>query len=445
MIPRRSRGRRRYWTAVSALVIALSAGALGVPQPSPAADQDKFVQPAKTPLPACFGALSRHPTKPCNNPALANTVAPAPFDAVLETSASCTPEERKGPLFVCAFGRHRLEASWNIALIGDSHASHWRGALKEISETMAWRGRSIARPGCAYTTATPMLDRAHRKTCVRWNRAVRTWFHDHPEINTVFVSANLGTKVVTKRGQRQNERKIRGYIEAWKRLPKTVEHIIVIRDAPLGSSSTFDCVENAIARKRISLGTCALSRKRSLRTDPQALAVRRTASPRVKLLDLSRYMCSRRRCFAVVGGALVHRDTNHLTDAFSRSLGPFVQRRLQAYLTRWRNPIRPYCAVLPAVAVPASASAGEFAANPIAVTQASGVEKSRDLQVELIRDSKVVAAGTLPGVVPAKSVGIRLALAPGAKIGGGRYDLRTTGTRANCSTPTTRIRTFRLR
>ena len=38
--------------------------------------------------------------------------------------------------------------------------------------------------------------------------------------------------------------------------------------------------------------------------------------------------CGRTRCFPVVGGVLVHKDQDHLTQDFSRSLGPFIDRAI---------------------------------------------------------------------------------------------------------------------
>ena len=49
-------------------------------------------------------------------------------------------------------------------------------------------------------------------------------------------------------------------------------------------------------------------------------------SPRVRTVDLTRYFCDARRCFPVIGGALVCRDQNHLTATFSTTLGPFLLR-----------------------------------------------------------------------------------------------------------------------
>jgi hypothetical protein len=64
--------------------------------------------------------------------------------------------------------------------------------------------------------------------------------------------------------------------------------------------------------------------------DPAIAAARRLRSPRVKTVDLTDYFCDRRRCFPVVGGALVLRDNTHVTGTFSATLGPYLHRALAA-------------------------------------------------------------------------------------------------------------------
>jgi hypothetical protein len=49
----------------------------------------------------------------------------------------------------------------------------------------------------------------------------------------------------------------------------------------------------------------------------------------VQVIDLTHFMCGRRRCFPVVGGALVHKDPTHLTRVFATTLGPYLLRRLK--------------------------------------------------------------------------------------------------------------------
>ena len=36
-----------------------------------------------------------------------------------------------------------------------------------------------------------------------------------------------------------------------------------------------------------------------------------------------------RRCYPVIGGALVYKDTTHLLEPFMRSLTPYFQRELE--------------------------------------------------------------------------------------------------------------------
>jgi hypothetical protein len=55
-------------------------------------------------------------------------------------------------------------------------------------------------------------------------------------------------------------------------------------------------------------------------------------SSRVRLVDLNRFICDRRRCYPVVGGALVYKDQHHLTAVFATTLGPYLQRAVEAAL-----------------------------------------------------------------------------------------------------------------
>jgi hypothetical protein len=54
----------------------------------------------------------------------------------------------------------------------------------------------------------------------------------------------------------------------------------------------------------------------------------------MQTVDLTRYFCSAAKCFPVIGGALVLRDTTHMTGVFSASLGPFLGRAVDAAFAR---------------------------------------------------------------------------------------------------------------
>ena len=45
---------------------------------------------------------------------------------------------------------------------------------------------------------------------------------------------------------------------------------------------------------------------------------------------MTRFICDRRWCYPVIGGALVYKDDNHLTEVFARTLGPYLNQALGA-------------------------------------------------------------------------------------------------------------------
>jgi hypothetical protein len=53
------------------------------------------------------------------------------------------------------------------------------------------------------------------------------------------------------------------------------------------------------------------------------------------VIDLSRYMCGRRKCFPVVGGVLVHKDVGHITRLFATTLGPYMLRAINRVQATW--------------------------------------------------------------------------------------------------------------
>lgn len=281
--------------------------------------------------PRCFGAASRNPRNPCSNSALRLAVVPTPADALLTPNARCTIISFKTP-YTCQFGVRAAVANRTVALVGDSHAAHWRGALEVVAQARGWRGFSLTRSGCPFSAAPPDLPKARRESCARWRRAVRRWFTRNPEVRTVFVSQLSGTSVRAPRGRNRREYQIRGYLRAWRSLPRTVRQIIVLRDVPFSTANTPICVERAMRNRRRPGVACAISRSRALRRDAAVIAARRRGAPRVYVVDLTPAMCSRRLCFPVVGGVLVHKDKTHMTALFAGTLGPLLQGRVARLL-----------------------------------------------------------------------------------------------------------------
>src|SRR6185437_724235 len=109
-------------------------------------------------------------------------------------------------------------------------------------------------------------------------------------------------------GQTQLEAQVAGITAEWATLPPTVKHIVVIRDVPYVHEDTLECVERAIARRRLAASACAVRRHTALHSSPDVVAARRLNSQRVQVIDLTKLLCDDRHCFPVVGRVLAYRD-----------------------------------------------------------------------------------------------------------------------------------------
>jgi hypothetical protein len=289
--------------------------------------------------PKCFGASARAHAKPCENPRLRLSVVPSPRDALIEPSAPCTPVRSSQPPGRCWFGVGRSRATATVALVGDSHSVHWRAALTRVARAKRWRSISIYQTRCPYTAATTVIDGPSGPlgaACARWKHDVLQWFRQHPEVHTMFVSQNTAERVAVSRRDDMFQVKVAGYVAAWRGLPASVKRIIVIRDPPHNLNSTLGCVERAIRRRKRPGPACARPRSRALEPDAAITAAHRARSPRVRTIDLTKFMCDATRCYPVVGGVLVHKDKGHLTRTFSSTLGPYLLRRINALIAHWR-------------------------------------------------------------------------------------------------------------
>ncbi|MGH2944510.1 MAG: SGNH hydrolase domain-containing protein, partial [Solirubrobacteraceae bacterium] len=280
-------------------------------------------------VPPCFGAAARDPLAPCENPALRLSVDPPLAHPRTLRDPYCDSVEHFGLLSVCAFGAAAEDAAGTFAVIGDSHAAGVKPALQVVSLAKRWRGISIVRSTCPATQAAPVLPtRARSRQCARWNRQVLRWLAAHREVQTVFLAAHARARVTAARGRDAFQTARDGYRDEILELLQIVPNVVVLRDNPSYARGHLRCLTTAVASGLSAGAACTQRRRIALGRDPLATAAQEVVSPQVRLVDLTPHFCDDRRCFAVVGGALVARDHNHMTPVFSATLGPYVLRAL---------------------------------------------------------------------------------------------------------------------
>jgi hypothetical protein len=286
-------------------------------------------------VPACFGAAARDSEQPCSNPDLRHLVKPTPDAALLQLDSPCPLEGDTGVLGLCGFGVPAADATETVALIGDSHATHWRPTLDVVAHDKGWHVENMTRTSCPFSTAPIDKARALRRDCAARNREVAAWLREHPEVETVFVAGNAAVRVFGAKPRQRFERALAGYRAAFAMLPGSVRHIVVIRDSIKAKSGTLDCVRRAMrAHKRAGV-VCALPLAKLRRSDAAAAAARELGAPRGQVIDLTSFQCSARLCFPVVGGVLVHKDIDHITRTFAVTLAPYLLRDYDRLAAAW--------------------------------------------------------------------------------------------------------------
>ncbi|HEU0317079.1 MAG TPA: SGNH hydrolase domain-containing protein, partial [Solirubrobacteraceae bacterium] len=219
------------WRAARRVFLfALSVCAVSVAASSTSSAQYQFQVPTQR----CFGAAARDLLAPCVNPKLAFTVVPSPSEALITPSPGCLNAQFISLLNVCQFGDLAAGAATSqIALVGDSHAWHWKPAVEVLARGERASGVSITRTSCPFSVSSASSSGPGAAQCVQWNQLLLRWFAAHPAVSTVFVSAHSVGPPRTPRQQAALASMIAGNIAAWRALPATVKHIVVIRDTPL--------------------------------------------------------------------------------------------------------------------------------------------------------------------------------------------------------------------
>ena len=156
-------------------------------------------------------------------------VVPTPEVAQGDPNYSCYVPPPSRPVPVCVFGVGSTHARATVALLGDSHARQWRAGLEVVAEEARWHVDSLTRSGCPFTTAPLLyLGEPADYECERFNHRVIAWLRLHPKIDTAFV-AEWTVRFPTAPSFPAFEH---GYVDAWRALPQSVKHIVVIRDNP---------------------------------------------------------------------------------------------------------------------------------------------------------------------------------------------------------------------
>jgi hypothetical protein len=219
----------------------------------------------------------------------------------------------------CTFGDPA--GTFTVALVGDSHASHWFPAIEQIAMQRGWRLLTFVKASCVFVDLpifSPLLKREYTE-CEAWRPLViQRLIAEQPDL--VIVSSDRWLPPVNKIDQdpvRQGEAMARLLLQ----MPGRVA---ILADTPASNVDVPVC----LSRHPDDITQCATSRVAAFGRLPfiRERAAARTAG--ATFIDLSSAICPGDPCQPVVRNMIVYRDDHHLTATFAASLAGQLEAAL---------------------------------------------------------------------------------------------------------------------
>ena len=299
--------RATSWSAirigvVGILTVALFTQGLAAALPSSAV----AVQP--TPSPSGSPVASDGPiTLPAD---LTPSLAAARDDEERLRSDGCLAFERVTAPPDCEYGAKG--SAITIALVGDSHASHWFPAIEAVALERGWRLLTFVKVSCSFSTLVQRnlaLKREYRE-CTTFNEATVARLNEIKPALTI---------IVNRRTFRPINEGITSAL-AGAALGEMVARIpgatAILVDTPDPGRDVPACLSKHPSDIRACLFTQDAADNREIGIAERVAAEVSGA----QLIDLTGEICAAWPCSPISGSVLIYRDEDHMTETFSRSL-----------------------------------------------------------------------------------------------------------------------------
>jgi hypothetical protein len=121
-----------------------------------------------------------------------------------------------------------------------------------------------------------------------------------------------------------------GLVRVWRDINKAGVPVLVMKDNPRPIKAVLTCIQK---NKFDNFAACQNLKKKAILFDPQPAAVAKLNSSLTHLVDYTDVYCDDTKCDAVIGGVIVNRDENHLTNTFAKTLAPYIEGEIVQLLS----------------------------------------------------------------------------------------------------------------
>jgi peptidoglycan/LPS O-acetylase OafA/YrhL len=230
----------------------------------------------------------------------------------------CDKDSTNGTTQTCEFADPDGETV--IAVVGDSHARMFAQPIIGAAEARGWRVVTFLRNSCPFSFTPRTI--ASGEDCVTANEAtLESITALQPDI---VVSAYYEGSTFKADGD--GRRGTAGLATAYDAVAATGAKVFAVKDAPLPSRDVYSCVSENYSDP----GICGVPRADALRGRGLTEQAAAAAAADVTVIDLTDRFCYPSTCPAVLGGAIVYADQNHISMVYGPTLAPDFDRVLGA-------------------------------------------------------------------------------------------------------------------
>lgn len=280
----------------------------------------------------CIGPGALDPANDCGPPQGTGDLVPAPEVVARQNTDVAYPGCQAGitstGVTECSLGVPAERAERVVAVVGDSHATHWFPAIDQLGTERGWQVLTFTKSSCPFTAAERTLESEQTDDAVR---ACRAWGDEvldrllAADVSYVFT-ASYSTAYDWRPapGDDLADPGPDGFATMWSRLTDEGVEVFPIADVPRTQGEN---VPNCLAANDDRMA-CAMPRAEALPGSVVVTAAERADDERVHLIDLTDQFCDAQSCYPVVGDMIVYRDYSHVAADYARALVPYIEARL---------------------------------------------------------------------------------------------------------------------
>jgi hypothetical protein len=208
-----------------------------------------------------------------------------------------------------------------VALIGDSHAYHVMAGLNKhytaAGENFAYFGTRVP-----YWGVPPGEDPYQQATQPMLDLVMNT-----PSIHTVVITTHWRLH----RTSPESKAMVEAFRDTLRRYTAAGKHVVVLSDVPLLDFQPRDCIRRAGVASSATRQPCAIpsSAHDTAMTDDRIIMAEVLRDfPQVTHIDPAKALCDGKQCWAKRDGAMLYRDTNHLSYLGDLLVGKYISEEL---------------------------------------------------------------------------------------------------------------------